>query len=230
MHALAVIPARGGSASIPRKNIRPLAGRPLLSYAIEALQGAARVDRIVVSTEDSEIAQVARQWGAEVPFRRPQELATDEAPSLPVLLHAANVLATQGYEPEWVALVQPTSPFLRSETIDRALEECFLHGHRLLKTITAVHEHPYWMCTLTGRHLVPFLPKKGRPRRQDLPPVFRLNGAVTVVHRELLSAGGLDGVPEAYWIMDALESMDIDTELDWELAEWRMERAVDPAS
>ena len=117
--ALALVPARGGSKSIPRKNIVDLGGRPLISYALGALRASRHVDRCVVTTDDEEIAACARQWGGETPFMRPPELALDTSPTIPVIEHALRWLADeQGYRPDYVFVVQPTEPFIETRHVD----------------------------------------------------------------------------------------------------------------
>jgi CMP-2-keto-3-deoxyoctulosonic acid synthetase len=126
MHVLAVIPARGGSKSIPLKNIRPLNGTPLLAFTIQAAKRSAYLDRCVVSTDHPDIARVARDYGAEV-IERPADLATDQAPTEWALLHALEVLAKDGYRPEYVVTLEPTSPLRTTELIDRCIAEAIRH-------------------------------------------------------------------------------------------------------
>ena len=126
MHVLAVIPARGGSKSIPLKNIRPLNGIPLLAFTIQAAKRSAYLDRYVVSTDHADIVRVAREYGAEV-IERPADLATDQAPTEWALLHALEVLARQSYRPEFVVTLEPTSPLRSTELIDRCIAEAIRH-------------------------------------------------------------------------------------------------------
>ena len=121
MTVLGVIPARGGSKAIPRKNLHPLGGEPLIAWTCRAAIGARTLTRTVVSTDDPEIAAAARRYGVEAPFLRPRHLAGDDTPTLPVVVHALDELAREGFVPDAVAILQPTSPFRRSEHIDAAL-------------------------------------------------------------------------------------------------------------
>lgn len=138
---LAIVPARGGSKSIPKKNIVSLGGRPLISYALSAIKASRLVSRIIVSTDDPEISEVSKKYGAEVPFLRPAELATDTAPTMPVLRHVLEKLKTdEGYTPDFVLLVQPTSPFIKTEEIDAALE--LIINNPKADSVTTVAEVP----------------------------------------------------------------------------------------
>ena len=144
---LAVIPARGGSKGIPRKNIIPIHGKPLLAYSIEPALKAATLTRVIVSTEDEEIAQVAREWGADVPFMRPSELATDRAKSLPVVQHAIRTLEVEEGQPyDAVVMLQPTTPLRTSEDIDRGVRMLFETGADSVVTVVEVGgHHPFRM-------------------------------------------------------------------------------------
>ncbi|MBC8555357.1 MAG: acylneuraminate cytidylyltransferase family protein, partial [Candidatus Brocadiales bacterium] len=119
---LAIIPARGGSKRLPRKNILDLAGKPPIAWSIEAALGSKYIDRVIVSTDDEEIAGISRKYGADVPFMRPNKLATDESSSVDVVLHVINTLKEKGRESEYIMLLQPTSPLRTMENIDEAVE------------------------------------------------------------------------------------------------------------
>src|SRR3989338_10531149 len=139
MKVLAIIPARGGSKSIPRKNLKLLAGKPLLSYPIELAKSVPEIDRIIVSTEDEEIASVAKRYGAEVPFIRPNELAQDETPTLPVLQHCVNFLEkTENYKPDVIIHLFATNPFLTKENVQKALQ--MLAQDETLRSVVSVEE------------------------------------------------------------------------------------------
>ena len=145
---LALIPARGGSKGLPRKNVLLLGGRPLLAWSILAARGSAHVDRIVVSSEDREIIETAREWGAEVPFVRPAELARDETSGMDVVLHALDQ-AGQGFD--YVVLVQPTSPLRTPQDIDACLERCLETGAPACVSVCEPAKSPHWMYTLRIR-------------------------------------------------------------------------------
>src|SRR5262245_12626531 len=186
---LGLIPARGGSKSIPRKNISPLAGRPLLAYTCEAALGSHRLTRVLLSTDDEEIAQVGRVCGVEVPFLRPLELARDDTPSLPVAQHAVRwLIEHEGWEPDVVMLLQPTSPLRRAHHIDEALEHMTQAGADTVVSVIKVPHHcsPYTVMQLQDGWLhsfwqepLPFDPF----RRQNLPTLYARNGPVILATR-----------------------------------------------
>jgi len=191
MKTLAVIPARGGSKSIPRKNLVDVDGRPLISHVIEAARSARLIDRVVVSTEDDEIAGVAVDWGAEVPFRRPQELSGDEVSIIPVVQHAAKEMDRLGFVSELVVSLQPTSPLLEGKDLDRAVEKVGETGADSVASIMPIaHEHPFWVKNLEGDRIVPFneYTNESYLQRQDLPPAYIFDGGIFVRRRRLLEA------------------------------------------
>jgi CMP-N,N'-diacetyllegionaminic acid synthase len=218
---LAIVPARGGSKGLPRKNIVPLQGKPLIAHTIEAARAARSIHRVIVSTENTEIEQIAREYGAEVPFLRPPELARDDTPTLPVLQHVLRELAaSEGREPEIVVLLQPTSPLRRVEDIDRAVAMLEETGADSVVSLCAAEHHPAWMRRIECGRVLPFL-ESGQEyeRRQDLPPVYRLNGAIYVSRtRVLLQENAILGRDTRALLMDAESSVDIDTPLDLKLA------------
>ena len=206
---------------MPRKNLLPLCGKPLIAHTIEAARAARSIQRVVVSTDSQEIAEVARQYGAEVPFLRPPELAGDETPTLPVLQHVVTQLkATDGSEPEIIVLLQPTSPLRRARDVDKAVALLQLTGADSVVSLCLAEHHPFWMKRLEGDRAVPFLENiPERTRRQDLPTVYRLNGAIYVTRCEiLLKQNLLLGRDIRGLVMDAESSVDIDTPLDWKIA------------
>lgn len=143
---LAIVPARGGSKGIPKKNIADLGGQPLISYVLKAIKASKNVDRLIVSTDDQEIASVAKTFGAEVPFMRPAELAQDNSPSIPVLEHALKWLEdNEGYKPDFVLLIQPTEPFVKTEQIDKLFDLVISGGADSGITMIPVPRvfHPY---------------------------------------------------------------------------------------
>ena len=223
MRLLAVIPARGGSKGVPRKNIRPLAGRPLIAYSIAAAREASRVDRVVVSTDDAEIAAVARGLGAEV-VERPPELAGDAAPTLPVLGHAVAVLeAADGYRPEAVLTLQPTSPLRTARHIDEAaaLFAADPLADSLVSCVAVPHIfHPRSVMRRDeAGYLVPYLPSPQPTRRQDKEPVFARNGAALYITRTGRLSEYVFGGRLIAYLMDEASSLDIDTEADFARAE-----------
>lgn len=216
---LGVIPARGGSKGVPRKNIRDLAGRPLIAWTIAEVKKSRYLDRCIVSTEEAEIKKVAEAFGGEVPFLRPPELAQDGTASIDVMLHAIRKLP--GYD--FAVLLQPTSPLRTVEDIDGAITFCLDHGAESCVSITESEHSPYWMYRLDGRQkMLPLLelPKEESYQRQKLPKVYRLNGAVYVNRiGALLSGRSLLEKDTVGYIMPQERSYDIDTILDFEIVE-----------
>jgi N-acylneuraminate cytidylyltransferase/CMP-N,N'-diacetyllegionaminic acid synthase len=221
---LVVIPARGGSKSIPRKNLADVAGRPLLSYVIEAARAARRVEHVVVSTEDEEIARVAREWGAEVPFMRPQELARDEVSLGPVVVHALKAMDELGFRADAVLSAQPTSPFLEGSDFDAMVEKLETTGADSVVSVQAVdHEHPFWVKRLEGDRVRPFneYTNESILQRQDLPPAFIFDGALFLRTRHVVEAWtGRDfglGQDVRAIVLGGLKSLHIDDPLHLEL-------------
>lgn len=219
---LGLISARGGSKGLPRKNITNLAGKPLIAWTIEAAKRSRYLDRLVLSSEDSEIIAVARQWGCEVPFIRPAELARDDTPGVEPVLHA---LGAVGEEFDYVVLLQPTSPLRAPEDIDGSIELCHSRLAPTCVTVTEPDKSPYWMYTLDGgQRLTPLLSGGTYDRRQDLPPVYALNGAVYVADCRWLQENRVF-VTQATVAhrMPKARSLDIDTELDLRVCELLMQ-------
>jgi N-acylneuraminate cytidylyltransferase len=217
---LAIIPARGGSKGVPRKNVRLLAGRPLIAWTIEAALQAQAIDRVVVSTDDDEIAAVAAAAGAEI-IRRPPELAQDTTPTEPALLHVLDTLqAAEDYQPEAVVLLQCTSPLRGPETIDDCAALLHQTGCDAVMTVTPM-QHWYLAGTLgDGGLYQPEYDYLKRPRSQDMPEKYRENGAVYVTRTETLRrVGNRLGGEVRVVVMDPVRSVDIDSEADFLLAE-----------
>lgn len=215
MHTVAVIPARGGSKSVPLKNIQPVAGKPLIAYVIEACRQAICVDRVVVSTDDERIAAVAREFGAEVPFMRPEELAGDLVTLDPVIYHAVETLEAQdGHRIDVVLTVQPTCPLLRPETIERSVATLLEGGYDSVIMLQEIR-HLYWRRE-NGR-FVPLFAR--RANRQELEPLYPETGAVFASRRAVITPENRLGANIGHVIGSEEEAIDIDTELDLRLAE-----------
>jgi YrbI family 3-deoxy-D-manno-octulosonate 8-phosphate phosphatase len=225
---LALIPARGGSKSLPRKNIRLLAGRPLIAHSIEAALASATVDRVVVSTDDPEIAEVGRQHGAEVPFLRPADLAEDDTPDLPVFQHALRWLEEkEGWTADIVVQLRPTSPLRRPEDVDRAV--AILRSRPEVDAVRSVaepYENPYKMWQLgPGGWLVPLvptdLPEPYNMPRQHLPDAWWQTGAIDAARRRtILDLGSMTGERIAPLVVEAFGPVDIDTQASLDLVDW----------
>jgi N-acylneuraminate cytidylyltransferase len=224
---LALIPARGGSKSIPRKNIKPLGGFPLIAYSIAAAQAAESVSRVIVSTDDPEIADVARRYGAETPFLRPDSLAQDETPDLPVFQHALRWLEEQeAYRPAVVVQLRPTSPFRRTWHIDQAVEQLLSRTDAdAIRTVCEPFQNPYKMWRIMPDGLMISLLETARPEaynlpRQALPPVYWQTGYVDAAWREtILNKNSMTGERILPLIIDPTEWVDIDSPADWQWAE-----------
>ena len=226
MSILAIIAARGGSKGIPRKNIKPLMGKPLIGWSIDAAKQASCVNRLIVSTEDEEIASVARELGADVPYIRPAELAADETPGISTVLHAIEQLP----EHDWVLLLQPTSPLRSAEDIDGIWQFCQERDAPSAVSVCEVGKHPYWMYKYdSAQRLEPFI--KGRPdvtRRQDLPPAYALNGAIYLAKTDwLLEQQNFIGPETLGYVMPPERSVDLDTPQDWRWVEFLIEQSND---
>ena len=227
MNVLGVVPARGGSKGMPRKNLRPLAGKPLLAYTVDAARASRRLNRVVVSTDDPEIADTARQLGLEVPFMRPADLASDTALMLPVLQHAARAMASEGFRADTIVLLQPTSPLRRAEHIDAAVDLLEASGADSVVSVVEVpHQfNPTSVMRLEGDRLTPFLPGPPVLRRQDKPRVYARNGpAVLAARVSVLDGGSLYGSDCRPLFMSPEESIDVDTAADFDLIEYLLAR------
>lgn len=232
---LGLIPARGGSCGIPRKNVALVGGRPLLAYTCEAALASRRLTRVVVSTDDEEIAAVGQAHGAEVPFRRPAQLAEAETPTLPVVLHALRWLREcEGWQPDIVVLLQPTSPLRRAQHIDEALDAMEAAGADTVVSVVPVpHRYsPYSIGRIHDGWLrdfweqpVPF----DRFRRQGTPVFFARNGPAVLATRVtvLLARQSLFGERVLPYEMSEEDSVDIDTGFDLRLAEWLLARRAE---
>jgi CMP-N,N'-diacetyllegionaminic acid synthase len=223
LQVLAVIAARGGSKTLPRKNVALLGGRPLIAWTIEAARDAATVSRTVVTTEDPEIAEIARRYGADVPFVRPAELARDETPGTAPVVHAVRWLeANETYVPDLVANLQPTSPYRTAGDIDAAVALLTERRADTVVSVTPVDHHPFWMKRVDADGWMHDFTFVDPPivRRQDLPPVYRLNGALYLARRDvLLDTGGWYTGRTAAYVMPFERSVDIDTAWDFRVAE-----------
>jgi CMP-N,N'-diacetyllegionaminic acid synthase len=233
---LAVIPARGGSKGVPRKNIRLVCGRPLIEYTIEtALSGRDLFHRVIVSTDDSEIAEVARRAGAEVPFMRSAELATDNAKSVDVLRHAGHFVEQQdGITLDWIMLLQPTEPFRTREDLERVIEIGEDTGcDSVISVVQVFAVHPMLMKRIENGQLKAWCVEEPEgTRRQDYQPAaYMRNGAIYLTRRDvLLKHGSIRGQDSRAYIMPPERSVGVDNELDLRMVEILMEqqRAMDP--
>lgn len=232
---LAIIPARGGSKGIPRKNIKHLAGKPLIARTIEPARAAGVFDRVVVSTDDAEIADVARQHHADVPFLRPQALAQDETPTLPVIEHAVQWLKeNEGVEYEYVVVLEPTFPLRTPEHIKEALALLYESDADSVVSVVPVPGHfkPHWQFLLNDNQtLSVFTGEAVRdiiPRRQELPVTYTRNGAIYAFKANLLFQENptMYGEKTVGYLMGEEYSVDIDEPDDWDRAEAKIKTAM----
>ncbi len=223
MSVVALIPARGGSKGIPRKNLAPLAGKPLITWTIEAALASKNLTRVIVSTDDTEIAEVARQHGADAPFLRPPELAADDSGALGVALHALDWLAKNaGGEPEYLLLLQPTSPLRMTADIDAAIELARARDADAVLSVCEAVPHPYLARSVHENGAISdFIPvPEASGPRQGFPPAYFLNGAIYLNRCVSLRATRSFQPSGALALRMPLErSLDIDTPLDLLIAD-----------
>ena len=208
---LAVIPARGGSKGIPHKNIINFCGKPLISYTIEAALGSKYIDYVIVSTDDEEIAKVSIECGAEVPFMRPVELATDTSKTIDSVIYTIRMLRTLGKSFNALVLLQPTQPLRTSKDVDEAIEKYEKNGKMPLVSVSEVDDHPILTRTIEKNKLFPLLNVSSTCRRQDMPPFYKVNGCIYI--NEIND----NIVP---YLMSKSHSVDIDGKLDLVIAEY----------
>jgi CMP-N,N'-diacetyllegionaminic acid synthase len=224
LKVLGLIPARGGSKGIPGKNIKLLAGKPLLVYTAEAALAAKGLTKIVLSTDDPVIAEVGRKAGLEVPFLRPVELGRDDTPTLPVVQHAIRWFDKQGEHFDAVCLLQPTNPFRRPATITACIELLEKSGADSVVTILPVPDeyNPHWVYFMDEEDCLRLSTGESEPmpRRQALPPAFHREGSVYVARTNVvLEQNSLYGKCMMGYRADAAESVNLDSSADWERAE-----------
>lgn len=226
-HVLAIIPARGGSKGIPGKNIKLLGGKPLIAWTIEVAKQSQYIDRLIVSSDDDEIIEVAEKYGCEVPFKRPAELAQDDTPGIEAILHALNTLPERY---EYVVLLQPTSPLRQVEDIDQCIEMCEREQAYSCVTVSPVSENPQWMFTFADGYCLKSAlnEEKKYTRRQEMPAYFVLNGSVYVMQCEWLRREKKIFSEKTKAIVTPKErSVDIDELFDFAMCEWLLNKSVE---
>ena len=232
---LGIIPARGGSKGVPKKNIRYLCGKPLIAWTIETALQTSCLDRVIVSTDDEDIAEVARHNGVEVPFLRPQNIAQDNTTDMPVYEHTLTWLADhEDYHPEIIVWLRPTALLRTSADIENAVEILIKSKADWVRSVCDVKHHPYWMYRIKKGRMDSFIEGidiRRYVRRQLLPPVYRINGAVdvawrkTILEKRLIYAGNM----QAY-VMPVERGLDIDTELDFLFLEAHLENIINDSA
>lgn len=217
---LAIIPARGGSKGIPHKNIMELCGKPLISYTIEAALDSRYIDYVMVSTDDLEIARVSKENGAEVPFMRPAELATDTAKTIDAVIHVISELRFLGKEFSAVVLLQPTEPLRTSYDIDGAIEKYYECNCQSLVSVSEVEDPPILIRTIEGERLKPLLDVSSTCRRQDMPKYYRVNGCIYINEVDELDKNTSLNDNKIPYIMEKSHSVDVDEWSDLALAQY----------
>jgi CMP-N-acetylneuraminic acid synthetase len=215
-----IIPARSGSKRLPHKNIRILVDKPLIAYTIEAALKSKYINRVIVSTDDDKISRISKNYGAEI-IVRPKKLAEDDTPMVFVLRHAIECLEKkENYRADAIVLLQPTSPLRTSYETDMAIKKFLITNADLVVSVSETKNHPFWSFRMDNDKLIPFIDDGLKiTRRQDLPKIYVANGTMYVMSRETLQKENIyDGDVRAI-IMDEEKSIDIDTMLDFKIAE-----------
>lgn len=221
---LGIIPARGGSKGVPRKNIREVAGKPLIAYSIMAAQSSRLLTRCIVSTDDTETAEISAALGCEV-MDRPAELAQDDTPTVSVVKHIFERLESEDELFDYGLVLQPTSPLRTGLDIDSALQALFQSDADSIVSVYQVSDHhPARMYKLNNGLLTPLDEKFASARRQELPPIYHRNGAIYAFRRSLLDKNTLLGDRILPYIMEEDRSLNIDTEYDLVLADFVLSR------
>jgi len=210
---LGIIPARGGSKGIPYKNIQEIAGKPLIAWTILEAKKSKYIDRLILSSEDEKIIKTAKNWGCDVPFIRPKEIAQDDTPGVDPVFHA--IKHVPGYE--YIVLLQPTSPLRIAYDIDACIELCINRGSNICVSITEQAKNPYLLCNIDkNSNVYPILKERFISIRQKAPKTYIINGAVYVAEIKWLKRTNSFLTPETIgYIMPYDRSIDIDTELDF---------------
>ncbi len=224
MKVLGIIPARGGSKGIQRKNVKLLHGKPLLAYTTKSALGSKRLSRVILSTDDAEIAEIGLGLGVEVPFIRPSELASDSAPTFQVVMHAVEYMENSGFKFDAICLLQPTNPLRRAEDIDMCVELLEASGGDSVISILPVpHQYnPQWVYWRDKKGELVLSTGESSPisRRQDLPAAFHREGSVYITRRDVLDTyGDLYGQKVQGYEIEPQRSVNIDTLEDWKQVE-----------
>lgn len=233
MKILALIPARGGSKGIPRKNIYPLCGKPMIGYVIEKALKSRYINRLVVSTDDKEIAEIAKKFGAEVPFLRPKDLARDNSPMQPVVKHTIDWFSkNENYSPQLIILLQANSPLMKVEDIDRVIKKQLKTNADVVYTVKEIDHPAQWLQKLKKDRSYFIFPQKKIgsyvPRQEIKEKIYRSTGTVSVIntgyflknyHKKPCLAVPMKGQNSRVVILDSVSGIDIDNWLDLYLAE-----------
>ena len=222
MKTLFLIPARGGSKGVPHKNIKPLGGKPLIYYTIDTARNLSEDVDICVSTDDDQIIKVVKEYGLNVPFKRPDFLATDHASSEDVIKHALDFYKTNSVNYDVIVLLQPTSPFRDTDDIKKCIEKYKSGQYDMIVSVKLATTNPYYNCFEDDGHgfLKRTISNFSFYRRQDAPDVYEYSGAVYVINsKSVLQRAMKDFTKVGFCVMDEIHSFDIDTPFDWKMAE-----------
>lgn len=225
---LVIIPARGGSKGIPHKNIKKLCGKPLIYFTLDAARYIADDTHICVSTDDDKIIETVEKYGLSVPFKRPDELATDTAGTYEVLLHAVDYAEKKGMPIDVVVLLQATSPFRTGRHIEEALK-LYTPNIDMVVSVKETESNPYYVCFEENEEGFLHISKgNGKyTRRQDCPPVYEYNGAIYIINPTSLKSMPMNKfTKKVKYVMDREHSLDIDTMMDWNLAEYMINSGI----
>lgn len=229
MHNLGIIPARGGSKRVPRKNLRPLAGKPLVAWAIEAARAASGLSRLVVSSDDAAILKIAASYDPRLVLNRPSSLAGDESLALEYVRHALDTLEGEGEGPfETVTIIQPTSPLVTPGDIDGTVNLLARTGADTAVSVAQLKQiaHPTKLKVFRGDRLLPYLEEeRGRMAAHELPTVYARNGAAYATRRQVIERGQIIGEDCRGYLMPQERSVDINEEVDWLFAEFLLGRS-----
>ncbi len=226
MKTLAIIPARGGSKGLPGKNIKKLGDKPLIGWSIESAKKSSLIDKTIVSSDDKEIINIAKQFGANVPFVRPAELASDTASTKDVLIHALKYLAEQDENFDYLVLLQPTTPFRKNGDINKMITQAIKTNADMVVSVKETSSNPYYV--LFEENQLGYL-QKSKPsnftRRQDCPTVYEYNGSVYVIKvSSLLENDSLSFNKTIKFEMDDFHSVDIDNQFDFNFASFLLQK------
>jgi len=225
---LAIIPARGGSKRVPRKNVMPLGGKPLVAWSIEAVRGAKQITRAVVSSDDAEVLAIARSYDPRLPLERPVELCQDKSLAIEFVRHALDTLERKGEGPfEAVVIVQPSSPLTTSADVDATVELLERTGADSAVSVMALDHaiHPVKLKTLAGDRLLPYLTdEQGKMAAHELPELYVRNCSVYALSRRTVAAGQIIGPDCRGYVMPRERSVDINEPIDLEFANFLLER------
>lgn len=222
MKILAIIPARGGSKGLPGKNIKPLNNKPLIGWSIESAEKSKLITKTIVSSDDVKIIEVAKQYGADVPFVRPSELANDTASTKDVILHALEYFKTNNSKFDYIVLLQPTTPFRKQGDIDKMIKIAISTNADMVVSVKETSSNPYYV--LFEEDKDGYLQKSKESnftRRQDCPIVYEYNGSIYIIKVDsLLKHNSLSFPKTVKYLMDDYHSVDIDNQFDFNFAEF----------